>query len=73
MGAFFTNYQVRGKSRSEVSKVLVSLVEMGAYVSPEKNGWVTVYDEASERQDEEILKHIATGLSKTLNTAVLAF
>jgi hypothetical protein len=73
MGAFFTNYQVRGRSASDVSKAFAALAESYAYVSSEKNGWVTVYDEASDKQDEEILKHIAAELSKTLNAAVLAF
>lgn len=73
MGAFFTNYQVRGKSTAEVCKALTPLVETHAYVSPEKNGWVTVYDEASDDQNDETLKHIATELSKKLQTSVFAF
>ena len=50
MGASLTNYQVRGKSAAEVSEAVASLVQSRAYVSPEKNGWVTIYDEASDRQ-----------------------
>lgn len=73
MGAFFTNYQVRGKSTAEACKALTPLVETHAYVSPEKGGWVTVYDEASDDQNEEILKHIAAELSKKLQTSVFAF
>src|SRR5215469_18162511 len=72
MGASFTNYQVRGKSAAEVSKALEPLVKARAYVSPEKNGWVTVYDEASE-VDEKARQNIGEGLSKKLETAVLAF
>src|SRR5215469_2566751 len=73
MGAFFTNYQVRGKSASDVSKAIEPLVETRAYVSTAKGGWVTVYDEASDQQDDEILKRIASELSKKLGTAVFAF
>jgi hypothetical protein len=73
MGAFFTNYQVRTKSASAVKKALVTLVQSRAYVSPEKNGWVTVYDESSEDQDEATLGRIAAGLSKALDAAVLGF
>lgn len=73
MGAFFTNYQVRGKSAAEVCKALAPLIENLAYVSPEKGGWVTVYDFASDSQDQQILRRIAAELSKALNAAVLAF
>jgi hypothetical protein len=73
MGASFTNYQIRGKSVPEVSEALSSLVESGAYVSPEKNGWVTVYDRSSDDQDEDRHKRVAAELSSTLNTAVFAF
>ncbi|HTV41573.1 MAG TPA: hypothetical protein VMF08_13405 [Candidatus Sulfotelmatobacter sp.] len=73
MGAFFTNYQVHGKSTSAVCKALGPLVETRAYVSPKKGEWVTVYDEASDDQNDETLKHIAGELSKKLQTSVFAF
>jgi hypothetical protein len=73
MGAFFTNYQVQGKSTLEVSKALAELVKSRAYVSPIKGGWVTVYDESSDKQNEKTLTHIASALSKSLNTVVFAF
>jgi hypothetical protein len=73
MGSFFTNYQVRGKSTTEVRDALAPLVETRAYVSPEKGGWVTVYDEASDDQNDETFKHIAAELSRKLQTAVFAF
>ena len=73
MGASFTNYQIRGKRTAEVKLALASLVETRAYISPEKNGWVTVYDEKSEEQDEGTLTKIAAALSRSLDTAVFAF
>jgi hypothetical protein len=73
MGASFTNYQVRTKSNSAVQKALLGLIRSRAYVSPEKAGWVTVYDESSDEQDEATLGRIATELSKALDTVVLAF
>jgi hypothetical protein len=73
MGAFYTNYQVRSDSTADVVKALGPLVRSRAYVSPTKNGWVTVYDEASDDQSDVILREIAMGLSETLNTAVFAF
>ena len=72
MGASFTNYQVRAKTASKVKKALEPLVKSRAYVSPEKNGWVTIYDESSDDQNEAVIIHIATELSKSLVTTVLA-
>ncbi len=72
MGASFINYQVRAKSASKVKKAIEPLVKSRAYVSPEKNGWVTIYDESSDDQNEATIIHIATELSKSLVTAVLA-
>lgn len=72
MGASFTNYQVLAKSASKIKKALEPLVKSRAYVSPEKNGWVTVYDESSDDQNEAVITHIATELSKSLVTTVLA-
>lgn len=73
MGAFLTNYQVRTKSASAVKKTIATLVQSRAYVSPEKNGWVTVYDESSDEQNEATLNRIAGGLSKALDAAVFGF
>lgn len=72
MGAFFTNYHVRTDSSSAVRQALLGLVRARAYVSPPKNGWITIYDEASDEQDSAILKRMAGGISKALGTAVLA-
>ena len=73
MGAFFTNCQVRGASTPAVAAALAKLTRSRAYVSPEKNGWVTVYAEATEEQDQTILCGIAQGLSRTLKTDVFSF
>jgi hypothetical protein len=72
MGASFTNYQVRAKSASKVKKALEPLLKSRAYISPEKNGWITIYDESSDEQNEATITHIATKLSKSLGTALLA-
>jgi hypothetical protein len=73
MGAFFTNHQVRDKSATEVCDALKPLLEGHAYVSPEKNGWVTVYDEASDRQEESTINQLAAELSRSLDTPVFGF
>lgn len=52
---------------------MTPLVESHAYVSPEKNGWVTVYDEASDRQDDSIITRLASELSRSLSADVFAF
>src|SRR5205823_4660728 len=39
---------------------------------PAKNGWVTVYDEASDGQNEKVLRSLGEALSKQLDTVVIA-
>jgi hypothetical protein len=73
MGSFFTNYQVRSNSAMAVRDAMSPLAEKRAYVSPPTNGWVTVYDEESDSQDDAVIRKVAAALSKTLNTVVLAF
>jgi len=73
VGAFFTNYQVRSDSMEDVIRVLNSSVRRRAYISPPKNGWVTVYDESSDDQDERELQRLAKTISKDLSTSAFAF
>jgi hypothetical protein len=73
MGAFFTNLHVRNSSTQAVCEVLPKLTQSRAYVSPPTNGWVTVYTQATEDQDEKKLCALAGGLSKMLKANVLAF
>jgi len=73
MGAFFTNLQVRHASSKAICAALPKLTESRAYVSPEGNGWVTVYLEATEDQNDKTLCAIAGRLSKNLKTDVLGF
>src|ERR1051325_3964302 len=73
MGSFLTNLQVRSESTASVREALLPLVKGRAYISPPKNGWVTVYDEASDSQHDALLSRIAAVLSRSLHTAVFAF
>src|SRR5438874_2591578 len=73
MGAFFTNYQLRTEDSSAVANAVKPLASPRAYVSPPKNGWVTVYEEKSDEQDDAVLRKIAMALSRSLKTAVFAF
>lgn len=73
MGAFFTNLHVRNSSTQAVCEALPKLTPSRAYVSRATNGWVTVYTEATEDQDQKKLCALASGLSKTMKADVLAF
>jgi len=73
MGAFFTNLQIRNASTQAICAALPKLTQSRAYVSPERNGWVTVYPEATEDQNEKTICAIAGGLSQTLKADVLGF
>ncbi|MGP8201268.1 MAG: hypothetical protein ACLQU4_17395 [Limisphaerales bacterium] len=73
MGAFIVNYQVRTDSLAAVRDALEKMVTERAYVSPAKDGWVTVYDEESDSQNGAVLQRIASGLSRALKTDVLGF
>src|SRR5437868_304878 len=73
MGASFTNIHVRNSSTPAVCAALPTVTPSRAYVSPAENGWVTVYTEVTEDQDDKKLRAIASGLSKMLGADVLAF
>ncbi len=73
MGAFFTNYQVRSDSAAKVATEVRRWAKNRAFVSDAKNGWVTLYEEASDKQDVERLQQLAHDLSGHLETAVFAF
>jgi hypothetical protein len=73
MGAFFTNLQVRKASAEATCAALEKMNQGRAYVSPDGNGWVTVYCEATDDQNTDTMGRIAAGLSKTLKTEVLGF
>ena len=54
-------------------KAVADTVRGSARVSDSKNGWITVYDEQSEKQSTSELEHIAEQLSSKLDTHVFAF
>jgi hypothetical protein len=73
MGSFFVNYQIRGNSAAVVVKAMQELAQSRAYVSPSNNGWITVYDQASDSQDNNEINRLAGDLSSRLGTALFAF
>ena len=70
MGAFFTNFQVRNVSTKKICAAVPKLTDSRGYVSPESNGWVTVYLEATDDQNDETLRTIVGGLSISLKADV---
>ena len=79
MAASYVNYHVRSDDQAAVTAAAKGLVQGRAYLTPPGNGWVSLYDEISERQDayeigpEKIIdtyaaatQHVDQGLSLTL-------
>ncbi len=73
MGAFFTNFHIRGDSPERVAAVLKRRIRARAYVSEAKNGWVSAYDISCEEQNVDELQRLAKALSEELGAAVFAF
>ncbi len=73
MGSFYVNYQIRAHSAAPVIAAARRVCVGLAYVAPACNGWVALYDEASDGQDEAMLHHVAQNLSAELATSVFAF
>lgn len=73
MGAFFTNFQIQSKSKAKVATAAKQLIVARAYVSKVSQGWVGVYDERTENQQDGEITRIAKGLSEALHTVVFAF
>lgn len=69
MGNFYTNYTLRGPSQKQVAQVLAG---RSAIITPQQNGCVVVFDEASDDQDQALISGLAGELSNTLSCPVLA-
>ncbi|MEH2023094.1 hypothetical protein [Nostoc sp.] len=70
MGEKFVNYQVRWVSQYDVAKIVERITRNEAYVSPSKNGWITVYDQTSEEFNHDYIRYFVQQLSIKLSTAV---
>ena len=67
MGAFYVNYTIKG---ADQKSVLSALVGRKAFVSPEQNGAVVVFDQESDKQDQKAIAKLATHLSTALHCIV---
>ena len=73
MAASYVNYHVRSDDPAAVAAAAKPLVQGRAYVTPAAGGWVTLYDEVSERQDAYEIGRVAGELSVAMASAVFAF
>ncbi len=73
MGNFYVNHQVRADSAEPVVAMARRVCCGLAYVAPSRNGWVGVFDEASNRQDDPMIHQVGQDLSARLGTAVFGF
>jgi hypothetical protein len=69
MGAFYVNYTIRGADQEAVKDVLAG---RKAFVLPIQNGCIVVSDKTSDDQDQDEIARLATQLSATLRSTVLA-
>jgi hypothetical protein len=72
VGRHTSNYQVRSTEREDVRRAMRRLARGAFHVTRPAGGWISVYDEAAERQDEDERRRLARGLSRRLHTGVLA-
>jgi hypothetical protein len=69
MGAFYTNFVLKGASPEAAQKLLAG---RNAVVAADQSGFVVVADEEAEDQDEELLNDLAAFLSEELACVVMA-
>ncbi|HEV2328497.1 MAG TPA: hypothetical protein VGY56_06890 [Verrucomicrobiae bacterium] len=69
MGNFYTNYTLRGPSQQSVANALAG---RPAIVTREQDGCVVVFDQESDKQDEEIIAELASRLSGQFQCPLLA-
>jgi len=68
MGNFYTNYTV---ATSDVASVAAALQGRNALCTPALEGYVVVYDEASEHQDVDEIRVLTATLSAAVGAPVL--
>lgn len=73
MGEKFVNYQIKFDLQQDVVHIVEMITRNQAYVSPSKNGWITVCDQTSEEFNYEYIRYFAQELSEKLSTLVFTF
>ena len=73
MGTFYTGLHAKCPERKLVSTAVMGIGASPAYVTNPKNGWVSVFPEQTESQDEKILEELSIKLSEHLHTGVIGF
>jgi hypothetical protein len=73
MGASFVNYHLRIADTAAVVHAAQERISGRAYISPARNGWVTLYDETSDAQDPAEIDRLSHDLSLALHVPLLAF
>src|SRR5215831_9661210 len=71
MGNWYTNISVKGVEQSRAVAALNDL-DRRAYVTPEVDGWLVVYDEECENFDLDQLESLALTISTRLSCTALA-
>ena len=73
MSSSFVNYQIHSGNFDDIVRLAERLVETKMYISQPKNGWISVYDEASEIIDSERTRTLAQELSSVILNIVIVF
>ncbi len=62
------NYTVKGADQNSIARALTG---RKAFVSPERNGYIFVFDEESDNQDQRAIGKLAEQLSASLKSTIL--
>jgi len=69
MGSFYVNITLRGPVQHSVVPLLKN---RSAYVSPTEKNCTVVFDEQCDSQDQQVISHLSSELSKHLDCPVFA-
>ncbi len=71
MGSFYTSIQVHSDDYQGVIDSLRNINGFPVYISKTAaNGWISVYPQATESQDQNLMQKMVTSISRYLDTAV---
>lgn len=73
MGSFITNIHVRIADPAAVIKGLRQAKALPAVISPASQGWVSVFPQATESQEQKVLVDLTTAVAKQTKAPVISF